>query len=136
MTIETNRNPNQMINGRRITSRFSKWTPINSSKIKLILGLLIWMVLIPMPSLKNYWSIKTRYKNHMTSKIMFRNRFELLLRCWHFSNNEEAPENDRIFKVQNLVIKIVNNFQKTLEPDSMLVVDETMVPFRGRLKCR
>lgn len=67
-------------------------------------------------------------------KIMSRNRFELILRFWHFSNNEEAPENDRIFKIRNLVIKIVDNFQKTLEPNGMIAVDETMVPFRGRLK--
>lgn len=58
------------------------------------------------------------------------------MRFWHFSNNEEAREDDRIFKTRNLVIKIVDNFQKTLESDSMLVVDETMVPFRERLKFR
>lgn len=138
MVVETNRNADQMLNGRRITkaSRYSKWTPTDSDEIKLFLGLLIWMGLMPLPSLKNYWSVKTRYKNHVASKIMSRNRFELLLRFWHFSNNEEAPENDRIFKIRNLVIKIVDNFQKTLEPDSMIAVDETMVPFRGRLKFR
>lgn len=116
MVIETNRNADQILNGRRITkaSRYSKWTPTDSDEIKLFLGLLIWMGLMPLPSIKNYWSVKTRYKNHVASKIMSRSRFELLLRFWHFSNNEEALENDRIFKIRNLVIKIVDNFQKNI----------------------
>jgi len=93
----------------------------------------MWMGLVQMPSLKDYWSLKIMYKNSVAKNIMSRNRFELILRFWHFSDNEQAPENDRIF-VQNLIHKIVNNFQNSMEPEEMMAVDETMVPFRGRLK--
>jgi len=52
MVVETNRNADQMLNGWRITkaSRYSKWTPTDSDEIKLFLGLLIWMRLMPLPS--------------------------------------------------------------------------------------
>ncbi|XP_025407161.1 piggyBac transposable element-derived protein 4-like [Sipha flava] len=64
---------------------------------------------------------------------MSRNWFELILRFLHFSDNEKAPNNDRIYKVRDLINKLIENFQKILEPEEYLAVDETMVPFRGRL---
>jgi len=57
------------------------------------------MGLVQKPSLKDYWSLKIIYKNIVAKYIMSRNRFELILRFWHFSDNEQAPENYRIFKV-------------------------------------
>lgn len=136
IVLETNRNADQVLSKLRLTksSRFSKWTPTDATEIKQFLGLLMWMGLVQMPSLKDYWSLKIMYKNSVAKNIMSRNRFELILRFWHFSDNEQAPENDRIFKVRNLILKIVNNFQNAMEPEEMMAVDETMVPFRGRLK--
>ena len=85
-----------------------------------------------MPTLEDYWSISTRYKNNVVQNIMSRNRFELILRFLHFSDNEKASD-DRIYKVRDLIDKLIENFQKILEPEEFLAVDETMVPFRGRL---
>jgi len=67
---------------------------------------------------------------------MSRNRFELLLRFWHFSDNKKAPGGDRIYKIRNIIDKILNRFQNVMEPGEVLAVDETMVPFRGRLLFR
>ncbi|XP_060845755.1 piggyBac transposable element-derived protein 4-like [Rhopalosiphum padi] len=89
-----------------------------------------------MPNLGSYWSTKHRYKNNVAQKTMSRNRFELLLRFWHFSDNKKAPEGDRIYKIHNIIDKIVNRFQNVMEPGEVLAVDETMVPFRGRLLFR
>ncbi|XP_050063343.1 piggyBac transposable element-derived protein 4-like [Aphis gossypii] len=136
IVLETNRNADQVLSKFRLTksSRFLKWTPTDATEIQQFLGLLMWMGLVQMPSLKDYWSLKIMYKNSVAKNIMSRNRFELILRFWHFSDNEQAPENDRIFKVRNLIQKIVNNFQNAMEPEEMMAVDETKVPFRGRLK--
>ncbi|KAE9536159.1 hypothetical protein AGLY_007382 [Aphis glycines] len=98
------------------------------------MGLLLWFGLVQMPSLESYWSTKIRYKNNVASKIMSRNRFELLLRFWHFADNEETPENDRIYKVRDLLERVVKNYQNVMELDEYLAIDESMVPFRGRLK--
>ncbi|KAE9523290.1 hypothetical protein AGLY_016238 [Aphis glycines] len=97
IVLETNRNADQILSKFRLTksSRFSKLTPTDATEIKQFLGLLMWMELVQMPSLKDYWT----------------------------------PENDRIFKVRNLIHKIVNNFQNAMEPEEMMAVDETMVPF-------
>jgi len=38
---------------------------------------------------------------------MPQNRFELVLRFWHFADNETAPEEDRLYTIQSLVTYLV-----------------------------
>lgn len=58
------------------------------------------------------------------------------MKLWHFADNETAPKDDRLHKVRNLVQILVSKFQKFKMPGDNLVVDETMIPFRGRLSFR
>lgn len=119
IVLETNRNANQVLFKYRLTksSRFCKWVPTNNVEIKQFLGLLMWMGLVQMPRLKDFWSVKKLYKNCITKNIMSRNRFELIIRFWYFSDKEQALENDRIFEIQNLILKMVQNFQNIMEPE-------------------
>lgn len=64
---------------------------------------------------------------------MPRNRSELILRFLHFSDNKRAPNGGRIYKVRDLTNKLIENFQKIFEPEEYVAVNETMIPFRGRL---
>nr|CAI5852794.1 unnamed protein product [Callosobruchus analis] len=52
----------------------------------------------------------------------------------HFSDNEQCPEGDRLFKVQSLVDSLNEKFKNNIMCDENVCIDETMVPFRGRLK--
>nr|CAH7741033.1 unnamed protein product [Callosobruchus chinensis] len=46
---------------------------------------------------------------------MPRNRFQLLLRMWHFSDNKSCPEGDRLYKVKPLLEKIqITEFREEL----------------------
>lgn len=67
---------------------------------------------------------------------MSRNRFELLLANLHFANNETIEQNSRLGKVLPLVNILTDNYQKVFSPGQDIVVDETMVPWRGRLVFR
>jgi len=136
MVVETNRNAEQFLSKSRLTkfSRFSKWPPTNVDEIEKFMGLLLWFGLVQVPSLESYWSTKIRYKNNVAPKIMSRNRFELLLRFWHFADNEKTLDNDRIYKVRDLLERVVKKYQNVMELDECLAIDESMVPFRGRLK--
>jgi len=44
----------------------------------------------------------------VASKIMSRNKFELILRFSHFENNDSANKTDRLYKIRNL-LNIANN---------------------------
>jgi len=56
IVIETNRNTEQFLSNYRISksSRFTKWVPTDSKKIKLFSSLLIWMGLVQVPNLGCY----------------------------------------------------------------------------------
>ncbi|XP_015189681.1 PREDICTED: piggyBac transposable element-derived protein 4-like [Polistes dominula] len=67
---------------------------------------------------------------------MSRNRFEELLSNLHFANNETIVQNNRLGKVLPLVDILMVNYQKVFSPGKDIIVDETMVPWRGRLVFR
>lgn len=105
MVIETNRNAQQFLNTQRVSrgSRFSFWQPINKNDMEKFMGLLLWMGLVNMTSIADYWSKAERYKNSVASNTMSRNKFELILRFWHFEDNETADKADRLYKVRKLL---------------------------------
>lgn len=72
-------------------------------------------------------------KNGFVSKVMSRNRFQIILKFIHFANNEENVDNDRLFKIRELSEKLNMNFESRYTMGPVAVVDESVVPFCGRL---
>lgn len=64
---------------------------------------------------------------------MKRKRFELLLRTFHCSNNALCPPGDRLFKVNKLLDLLLSKFKMTRAPKQSMCIDESMIPFTGRL---
>lgn len=64
---------------------------------------------------------------------MSRNRFELLLQNLHFVDNETADTTDRIYKIRSLIDTLNNSFRRYYSPKEEVCVDESQVPYRGRL---
>lgn len=137
IATETNRYAHQVINNTTLTrtSRLHKWNDIGTNDLKIFFGIIMWMGLNVRPTLRDYWSTSVLYENKIT-KLMPRNQFEIILKMLHFSDNTSAPEGDRIFKIRSLIDKLHTNFQNTLTPGEEIVIDETMVPWRGRLSFR
>jgi hypothetical protein len=69
-------------------------------------------------------------------RVMSRNRFELLLKVWHFSDNEKCRPGDPGYKLECLIQLLVKKFQEVYNPGHVFCVDETIVPFRGRFIMR
>ncbi|XP_017759221.1 PREDICTED: uncharacterized protein LOC108550097 [Eufriesea mexicana] len=78
-------------------------------------------------------NIQWIYNFSLPRSTMSRNRFELLLSNLHFANNETIVQNNKLGKVLPLVDILMVNYQKVFSPGKEIVVDETMVPWRGRL---
>ena len=64
---------------------------------------------------------------------MGRNRFELLLKMLHFTNNETADITKRLWKIQPILDELNENFKKYYNPQAFVCVNESMIPFRGRI---
>lgn len=94
MVDETNRNAAQVLAKIRLnrSSRLRKWKPTNVDEMKKFLGLLLYMGLVPMPRLTDYWSRQVLYRNLIAPRVMGRNRFQLLMRFWHFNNNDNMAQ--------------------------------------------
>ena len=138
MVKETNRYAHQILEANTVTrtSRLAKWHDTCASEMKQFIGLLLWMGLVQLPHLASYWKTNVLYKNSVASSTMSRNRFQILLSMWHFSDNERAEDGDRLAKIGPLLVLLLERFQRVLVPGKKMVIDESMIAWRGRLSFR
>ncbi|XP_028968650.1 piggyBac transposable element-derived protein 4-like [Galendromus occidentalis] len=101
--------------------------------MRKFLGLLMYMGLVKYPNITDYWRKDCLYRNELVASAMSRNRFQLLLRFIHFSDNEEADIADRSNKFIKILTLLQDKFCEAINPGEKLTIDETMIPFRGRL---
>lgn len=136
---ETNRYAEQrIISGilkESVPRYLQSWYDTTKDEILTFLGIVLWMGLDQKPKLRNYWSTNPMYKCEL-SKAMSRNRFEAILSCLHVANNETAVLTDRLAKLKPLIDALTNKFQNTVHPDEDVCIDESMIPFRGRVNIR
>lgn len=136
VATETNRYALQTISSSEpcIKSRCKEWIPTNSNEMKKFVGIIICMGLVPCPNIVLYWSKNNLYTNQLIKNAMPRDRFILLKKFWHFSNNQDTQGNkDRLAKIRILVEYLTTAFMEVMVPGKDLVIDETMIPWRGRL---
>lgn len=134
---ETNRYANQNITRGSFQSTLRTWVPTDPQEMRGFLGIIMYMGLVQMTSIKHYWRKDDFFKTKI-ALTMTRSRFEILLCMFHCSNNDSqaATDGNRLYKIQSLVDLVVNNFQKWYIPESDVCIDESMVPFLGRLVFR
>ena len=84
----------------------------------------------------SYWSTLLIYKNVIASNTMSRNRFQELLRNIQFADNEIIAQCDRLDKIQPLIRLVHEKFQDMYILEEHIVVDESLIPWRGRLVFR
>ena len=140
MVTETNRYANCMKKSKKSTqsSRINRWKDIDSNTMKKFLGIILFMGLVRYPKIEYYWKKNDIYYHPLLHKIgMSYNRFSAILRCWHFVDNSLPTEDtDRLFKINPLINLVMDNIKKLYIPGDTVVIDETMILFRGRLKFR
>lgn len=115
-------------------SRANLWHPTTRDEIKKFLAIVMCMGVVSLPNIYSYWSNKGIYLYKYFRQAMKRDRFQLLLKFLHFSDNLPMSSTDRLYKLRPLVEKLLKNYQKLYTPGSSMVIDETLVPFRGMLQ--
>lgn len=98
-----------------------------------MLAIVMYTGLVPYPKLSDYWCRKLLYKNSYIPLLMPRNRFKLLVRFFHLVNNDDIFDHDRLGKIKPLVDMLVKSYNDAKIPGENVVIDESMIPFRGRL---
>ena len=93
------------------------------------LGIIIEMGLVQMPKLDYYWSNSQLYGSEIIRSAIARDRFELLLKFLHFSDNDKYHSNqDRLIKLKPLFDLLKARFSPVYIPGAVVTIDETMIP--------
>ncbi|KAJ8969421.1 hypothetical protein NQ314_001762 [Rhamnusium bicolor] len=80
-------------------ARIQNWKDTDQAEMKKILGCILWMEILSLPSIFSYWSKNFRYHNNLRY-VLPRNRFQMLLKSWHFADNTaQYNADDRLFKI-------------------------------------
>jgi hypothetical protein len=132
IAVQTNLFASQKLSNQQ-SYRLDQWFDTDPNEIRRFFGLIIWMGIVRIPSIKSYWSKNEGFNLKLPCKIMSRNRFELLLRFLHFSDNEKNDKSNRLLKIESIVRLLNINFNKYYSPDEVVYVDESLIPFRGRI---
>lgn len=115
-------------------SVLASWYDTDRHEIMTAVAIIIWMGLDDKPRIRDYWSQNLLYKNDFCKKTnLSRNRFQSLLSMIHFSDNETCPPGNRLHKIDWLVSALNKKFQDTCLVGNKMCIDESMVPFQGRL---
>ncbi|KAH9637759.1 hypothetical protein HF086_009427 [Spodoptera exigua] len=114
-------------------ARIRNWSPTNVHEMKSFFALIMFMGLVKLPKLSDYWSKDEITGHRFASTIMSRNRFELLLQMLHLSRHDESHRSDRLHRIRHLLDTMNTNFAKHYTPGEDLCIDESVVPFRGRI---
>jgi hypothetical protein len=64
---------------------------------------------------------------------MCKYRFELLLRTFYCSNNDECPTGDRLCRVRDLIDSLIDKYKCAMIPEEHMCIDESIILFVGRL---
>lgn len=135
------RNTNKNAAKNRELGKKYKWTDIEPGDLYKFFGLLIYMSLVSLPSLQDYWRQNHILSVPLPAKVMTRDRFRSI--CWniHLSDPEEEVENDKkrgtpdydkLFPVRPLYDEILNACQAYYHPRRELAVDERMVATKAK----
>lgn len=110
------------------------WVPTNSMEIRKFIGLCLQMSIVRLPHLRDYWSTRPVYGGYpIGTKIMTRNRFESLLSSLHLADNSSYDGINRLYKISPFLDLLNTAFQSAYKPGKKVCIDESLVPFRGRI---
>lgn len=86
---ETNEYARLVIGNKTLTrkSQLHRWKETNLPEIKSFLGIILYKGLVRKPETADYWSKSILYTDLFVSKLMTRERFEMLLSFVHFNDN-------------------------------------------------
>lgn len=135
---ETNEYAAEIIGRKRIlrkSSRFHNWEATNHGEMRKFWALILHMGCINLPTIAHYWNKRHFYNLPFWRSHMCRNRFQILLRFLHFSNSTNH-ENSKLHKIEPIVKRFNNVMNFVYNPGKDLVIDESLVLWRGRLHFR
>ena len=109
------------------------WKNTSVPEMKNFLGLYFLTGILQKPSLSMFWCTRQSVETPSFARTMSRNRFELMKRYFHFSDNATSDKADPLYKVRPVHDYVVKRFQDVYTPGKNISIDEAMMLWKGRL---
>ncbi|EQB59787.1 ac transposable element-derived protein 4 [Vairimorpha apis BRL 01] len=132
MVTETNRYHAQNIELFRDSANSVKWKDVTVVELKKMMGLLLLMGKVRKDTRDEYLSTDNTMSTPIFAEVMSRDRFRQIWHAWHFSNND-IEDKDRLKKIRPIISYFLPKFQNVYKPQRELSLDESIMPWRGRL---
>ena len=119
-------------------SEFHKeFEPTTASEMRAYVGLLLFMSVCQLPSVKLYWSEGLPTYNPWVASVMTKNRFQELASFFHLIDSTKAKPKgeagyDPLYKVRPIISLTQETFSQNYHPAAAITVDEAMIKFKGR----
>lgn len=117
----------------REKSNLRRWKDVSAAELKQVIALCLLMPLNKKPELRFYWSNNELYCQKIFGETMSRIRFENILRCICFFDEQNVDKSHRLYKINDVVNHILKNIKNTYSPGENLSLDESLLLWRGRL---
>uniref|UniRef100_A0A3B4UR01 PiggyBac transposable element-derived protein domain-containing protein n=1 Tax=Seriola dumerili TaxID=41447 RepID=A0A3B4UR01_SERDU len=121
------------------------WTEITPDEMKKFIGMLLYMAVLKLPKISDFWRQQTIFHVPFPATVMSRDRFMAILSNLHLSDPEKNEENDKkkgtedydhLHRVRPLMELICVNCKAIYHPRQHLAVDERMVGTKARLSIK
>ncbi|XP_069496512.1 piggyBac transposable element-derived protein 4-like [Ambystoma mexicanum] len=122
----------------RPRSRALQWSPTSVAEMKTFWGLSLLMGIVRKPSIALYWCTDPSLATPFFPAVMSRNRYLVLQRMLHFSDNSAAlprndPNYDKLFKIRPFLEHFTRRFSGVYVPGQHISIEESLVLYQGRL---
>ncbi|XP_034164263.2 piggyBac transposable element-derived protein 4-like [Pangasianodon hypophthalmus] len=113
-----------------------KWTDVSISELYRYIGLLFYMAMVKLRSIRDYWRQDSVFSVPFPATIMSRDRYRTISWNLHMSHPDADKDNDRkrgtaehdrLFRIRPLVDTIRHACKAIYHPRQNLAVDERMV---------
>ncbi len=122
-----------------------KWTEVTEEEMCKYIGLTLYMGILKLPKLRDYWCVKSIFHVPYPQNVMSRDRFLSITWNMHLSDPAEDAANDRkkgtdeydcLHRIRPLYDSLRVACKAVYHPDKNLSVDERMVVTKARISLK